>query len=67
MNDEEEPLKRLTENVREELQAQNALGNLGLSEADIKSLTRAVATNVDYAFEVRWAPRWEGAPRSDQP
>jgi hypothetical protein len=61
--DEPEILPRLTENIRDELQAQNALGNLGLSEETLDSMAQAIAANIDYAFEARWAPQWEGHRR----
>jgi hypothetical protein len=57
---------RLTDNIREELNAQNALLALGLSTNRITDLANAIAINIDYAFEVRWSPRWEGT-RRDQP
>ena len=54
--------ERVVENVLTELQAQNALQGLGLDEDKLRLLAWAVAVNLDYAFELRWAPRWE-SPR----
>ncbi len=65
MGDKQSPadldkLTRLTENIRTELLAVNALLNVGLSPEQIDRMAWAIATNIDYAFEVRWSPRWEG-------
>lgn len=49
---------RLVENVRQELQAQNAIGELGLADDVLDQLASAIATNAVYAFEVKWAPKW---------
>ena len=57
--------ERLTGNIHEELLVSNALQNLGLSKEQIAELAHWIAVNIDYAFEVRWAPRWEGAPRRE--
>ena len=51
---------RLVDNITDELLAQNALRDLGLTDDVLRSIAAAVATNVDYAFDVRWSPRWEG-------
>jgi hypothetical protein len=53
---------RLVGNVTEELQAQNALQELNLSEEIIGTLAWAIVANIEYAFDVRWSPRWEGQP-----
>lgn len=56
---------RLMGNVREELQAQNAMDGLGLSEDALDRLAEAIAVNVQYVFDVRWAPRLkEGEPHA---
>jgi hypothetical protein len=51
---------RLVGNIREELHAQNALRGLELPSELIDELAEKIAVNIDYAFEVRWSPRWEG-------
>jgi hypothetical protein len=53
---------RLTANILDELRAQNALADLGLADDQLEQVAQAVAVNVDYSFEVRWSPRWEGRP-----
>ena len=62
--EEEADFERLIGNIREELQAQNALRNIRLSQELIGELAECIASNLDYAFEVKWAPRWEGRRRS---
>lgn len=52
--------ERLTANVLEELRAQNELLELRLNDEQLPRLAKAIAVNVDYAFDVRWSPRWEG-------
>lgn len=49
---------RLRGNIREELRAQTAMGDLPLDEIVIERLAEGIANNVEYAFEVRWSPRW---------
>jgi hypothetical protein len=63
MSDE---FERLVGNIREELQAQDALQDLGLAPEVLTQLAASVAANIDYAFDVRWSPRWEGK-RRDKP
>lgn len=38
--------------------------DLHLDETTLDALAKAIATNVEYAFDVKWAPRWakEGDP-----
>jgi len=55
--------ERVIENALTELKAQNALQGLGLDDDKLRLLAWAVAVNLDYAFELRWAPRWE-SPRA---
>jgi len=50
----------LEDNIRTELQAQNALADLGLSQQAITRLARGIAAEVLYAFAVDWSPRWVG-------
>lgn len=49
---------RLVGNVRDELQSQNAMGGHGLTDEVLDRLASAIAVNVDYGFDVRWAPNW---------
>jgi len=48
----------LEENIRTELQAQNAAADLGLPQEDIARLAWGIATEVLYAFAVDWSPDW---------
>jgi hypothetical protein len=57
---ESDDYARLVGNITDELFAQNALRDLGLADDVLRSLAESIAVNVDYAFEVRWSPRWEG-------
>ncbi|MBW3649589.1 MAG: hypothetical protein KY458_03385 [Actinobacteria bacterium] len=54
----DDDLARLTSNIAEELRAQSALRDLGLSEVTIEEVASAIAVNIDYAFTVAWSPRW---------
>jgi hypothetical protein len=51
-------LDRFRENVLTELQAQNAMQDLNLPQNQLESLADAIAANADYAFEIKWSPRW---------
>lgn len=48
----------LEDNIRTELQAQNAMADLGLSQEAIARLARGTAAEVLYAFAVDWSPNW---------
>jgi hypothetical protein len=50
----------LEDNIRTELQAQNATAGLGLPQEAIARLARGIAAEVLYAFEVDWSPDWVG-------
>ena len=60
--EERQNYEHLVGNVTDELRSQNALRNLDLPAALIEEVARAIAINIDYAFELRWSPRWEGRP-----
>lgn len=45
-------------NIRTELEAQNAMGDLGLSQAAIARIAHGVTAEVLYAFAVDWSPDW---------
>ncbi|MFG1944747.1 hypothetical protein [Nonomuraea sp. NPDC048826] len=49
---------RLIGNIRDELEAQNALQELSLDAQTLDKLAWAVAANLHYAFDVAWAPKW---------
>lgn len=48
----------LVSNIGNELTAQAAIAGREIVDADIAQLAEAIATNVDYAFDFHWAPRW---------
>ena len=48
----------LQDNIRTELQAQNAGARLGLSQAAIARLANGIADGVLHAFAVDWSPNW---------
>jgi hypothetical protein len=48
----------LEDNIRTELQARNAVDDLGLSQAAIVDLAHLIADGVLSAFAVDWSPRW---------
>jgi hypothetical protein len=48
----------LEDNIRSELQAQNAMADLGLPQETITRLARGVAAEILYAFSVDWSPDW---------
>lgn len=50
----------LEDNIRTELQAQNAMAGLGLPEAAITRLAHGIAAEVLYAFAIDWSPDWVG-------
>lgn len=50
----DEDSDRLRANIREELEAQNALGELGLCEQVLNGVAEAIALNIEYVFFVRW-------------
>jgi hypothetical protein len=50
--------ERLINNIREELLAQRALSDLPITDQQIAHVAVSIASNVEYGFEVRWAPRW---------
>jgi hypothetical protein len=56
LNDKE----RLVGNIREELQAQRAMRVVDLSDQVVEDLAFAIALNIEYGFDVRWAPKWVG-------
>jgi hypothetical protein len=51
-------IDRLVGNIRTELHAQLGMARLELDESVIESLAVGIASNIDYAFEFRWRPRW---------
>jgi hypothetical protein len=53
---------RVAANLLDELRAQNALNRLGLEEDALVALATSLALSLDYAFELRWAPRWQAGP-----
>ncbi len=53
----DQDLERLKSNIREELAAQSALRDLGLDESSLDGLANSIAVNIEYAFDVKWAPR----------
>ena len=48
----------LEDNIRTELQARNAIEDLGLSQAAIVDLAQLIADGVLSAFAVDWSPKW---------
>ena len=50
--------ERLIDDVRTELEAQRAIRGLPLDDATLDGLADNVVTNIEYAFDVNWAPRW---------
>jgi hypothetical protein len=62
LRDDDPPADKLTEllqdNIRNELRAQNATGDLGLSDVQIGRLAWGIAAEVLYAFAVKWDPDW---------
>ena len=48
----------LEHNVRTEILAQDAIGNLGLTDQQMSQLAWAIAAEVDHAFSVDWDPDW---------
>jgi hypothetical protein len=48
----------LEDNIRTELQARNAIDDLGLSQAAIADLASLIVGGVLLAFAVDWSPRW---------
>jgi hypothetical protein len=48
----------LQDNIRTELQARNAVDDLGLSQEAIADLADLIADGVLAAFTVDWSPRW---------
>ncbi len=48
----------LVTNIRDELHAQVALRGLTLDDETLDGLAAGIATNIDYGFDVTWAPRW---------
>jgi hypothetical protein len=57
--EQREQYDHLVETIDNELRAQNAGRDLGMSLDVIASLARAIADNIDYAFRYEWSPRWE--------
>lgn len=55
---------RLRANIREELSAQRAMGDLPLDQIVIDRLADGIASNIEYAFDVHWAPKWA---KNDEP
>lgn len=55
---------RMRDNIRDELAAQKAMADLPLDDVTLDRMADGIATNLDYAFSVAWAPRWvkEGNP-----
>jgi Zn ribbon nucleic-acid-binding protein len=51
-------LERLRLAVREELQAQAAMNDVMLNIPLLDRMASGVAAQVDYGFDVRWAPKW---------
>lgn len=56
--------ERMRANIREQLGVETAIGNLPLDDSTLDRMAEGIATNLDYAFSVAWAPRWvkEGEP-----
>ncbi|MGV9804570.1 hypothetical protein [Micromonospora chersina] len=50
--------QRLADNIRGELVAMNIPLNLRLDDATLENVAEAIATNITYAFDVTWAPKW---------
>ena len=48
----------LEDNIRTELEVQNAMAHLGLSQAAITRLANGIADGVLYTFAVDWSPNW---------
>lgn len=57
-------LELLQSNILEQLDAENALRDLGLEAQAMESLAWALTANIQYAFDVRWSPKWvpKGSP-----
>ncbi|WP_182905869.1 hypothetical protein [Microbispora sp. H13382] len=58
---EQEPIAledRLIGNIRDELVAQKVLHDLDLDDAALDGLAWGIAANLQYAFDVTWAPKW---------
>lgn len=54
-----EPVWNLAQHsVLTELVTQNAARGLGLDRGTLESLAAAVTTNLEYAFDIAWAPSW---------
>jgi hypothetical protein len=49
-------------NVKQELQAQNAMRRAGFSPELINDLASGIATNIHYAFEYRLMNKWRKPP-----
>ncbi|MCM3656599.1 hypothetical protein M3147_04965 [Agromyces mediolanus] len=57
-------LELLQSNILEQLDAENMLCDLGLEADALERLAWALTANIQYAFDVRWAPKWvpKGSP-----
>jgi hypothetical protein len=51
-------IDRLVGNIRTEIKAQLGMARVELDQSVIESLAVGIASNIDYAFEFHWRPRW---------
>lgn len=49
---------RAIDNVTDELDTQAAMRDLHWPEGLTRQLAEAIVSNLDYAFDIRWRPRW---------
>ena len=50
--------RELQGNIREEIGVQLAAARVELNQTTVDNLVAGIAANIDYAFELRWRPRW---------
>lgn len=60
VDDERYPsdLERLEDNIKSEILAVSAMRRLDLDDSTVDHLAAAIVVNVDYGFNVLWAPKW---------
>ncbi len=51
---------RLRDSIDEELRAQFAMREIDVDAALTREMAYWVALQLDYAYEFKWSPRWEG-------
>jgi hypothetical protein len=51
-------IDRLVENIRTEINVQLGMARVELDQSVIENLAVGIASNIDYAFEFHWRPRW---------